>query len=241
MWDWFGDSNNEAFEVFTVIHLIVFLIYLIGIISLAGTYKKIMVHKKLQRTIRRSLFYILLLSELGYQAWGTLNGIWNVKEFMPLQLCSIAGIIVMLALFFKTRILIVLAFFIGLIPSFLAILTPELPHGYPHFRFWNFFIQHICLSWASLFLLLTSNIVIRFTDVMKAYASLIAYACFVGFLINPWFEANYMFLSRQPTADTPLSMLGDGILYILNLALIGMGIFLIQFGVYRSLKKLKSH
>ncbi len=37
----------------------------------------------------------------------------------------------------------------------MALITPELPYDYPHFRYWKFFIHHIVISWSSIFLVVT--------------------------------------------------------------------------------------
>ncbi|WP_316317396.1 TMEM164-related integral membrane acyltransferase, partial [Clavibacter michiganensis] len=152
----------------------------------------------------------LVSSELSYQTWGILNGSWNPREFLPFQLCSIAGILTMLALLTKNKKIIQVILFIGIVPSFLAVVTPELHHGFPHFRFWQFFIHHFILSWACIFLVLTSKIKITFKKTIEFYLYLLCYAAIIRFFINPIFDANFLFLARTPSTSTPLNFLGDG-------------------------------
>ena len=233
MEEWFGSNSIAAFNIFGWHHALMILLYIIGIGYLVIYSKRLRNDKRQAQTIRWSLFIILVSSELSYQAWGTINGTWNPAEFLPFQLCSIAGILTMLALFSKNHILIQIIFFISIVPSFLAILTPELQHGYPHYRFWQFFIHHIVLSWGSFFLIVSNPINITFKKTIEAYIYLLVYAGLVGFILNPIFDANFLFLARTPSANTPLNLLGSGFWYYFNLCLVGLVVFLTIFAIYK--------
>lgn len=230
MEEWFGNSPIKTFQPFGLPHTLMIAFYLIGIIIL------IIYTPRLKPTtinaIQGSLLTILVTSELSYQAWGIINGTWNPREFLPFQLCSIAGIIAMLALWTKNYKLIQITFFIGIFPSFLAVITPELQQGYPQFRFWQFFIHHSILSWASLFLILAFPVRLTIKKTLETYLYLLCYATIIGFIINPIVHANFLFLARTPSANTPLSLLGNGIWYYINLCLVGILVFLFLYYSY---------
>lgn len=233
MGEWFGSKSIMAFNIFGWHHTLMITLYLIGMGYLLVYSKKLKQENRLTQTFRWGLFIILVCSELSYQAWGILNGTWNSPEFLPFQLCSIAGILAMLALFTQNHKLIQISFFIGIVPSFLAVITPELQHGYPHFRFWQFFIHHIILSWSSLFLVVSNTISITFKKALESYAYLLIYAGIIGFFINPAFDANFLFLARTPSASTPLDLLGDGFWYYFNLCLVGLIVFIALYTIYK--------
>ncbi|GGA78807.1 YwaF family protein [Ornithinibacillus halotolerans] len=230
---WFGSERLAPFNAFEWYHIIMVLVYVFGFISLLIYGSKITKKKRLSNIIRWVLFVILVCSELSYQAWGSLNNSWNVREYLPFQLCSIAGILTMIALFTKKHNLIQIVFFIGVVPSFLAVITPELYYGFPHFRFWQFFIHHIALSWACIFLIVTTPLTISFKDMFQSYLYLLGYAALVGFVINPLFKANFLFLARIPSANTPLSLLGDGIWYYINLCSVGFIVFIALYYIHK--------
>jgi hypothetical integral membrane protein (TIGR02206 family) len=231
--DWFGSNIVEPFNVFGTYHLVIIFIYIIGLLFLV-IYSTKLRNKSLINTIFRwGLFSSLILSELSYQTWGIMNGSWNPAEFLPFQLCSIAGIIAILTLYTRNKKLIQIIFFIGIIPSFLAIITPELHHGYPHFRFWQFFLHHVLLSWASIYLVIANPFALTLKKTLESYLYLLCYAGIIGFIMNPLANANFLFLARAPSANTPLNLLGNGLWYYVNLCLVGLLVFLLQFGFTR--------
>ncbi|SHF73585.1 YwaF family protein [Ornithinibacillus halophilus] len=235
MGNWFEDTAENSFEFLGPIHIFIILLYFIGAITIIIFNKKLT--SKSNYFIRWLFFSILFLSEFSYQIWGLANGMWNQREFLPFQLCSIAGIITLFALSTQNTRLIQLVFFIGIVPSLLAVITPELFHGFPHFRFWQFFIHHLILSWACIFLLCVNQIDVSWRIMLRNYIYLLLYAALVGFVLNPLFNANFLFLARTSTSNTPLNFLGEGILYYINLCSIGLISFVLLVFIYKVLKK----
>ncbi|WP_196493820.1 TIGR02206 family membrane protein [Ornithinibacillus caprae] len=231
MQKWFENVSQYPFELFSLSHIIIIVTHILGIIILLVFVKKLPI--KTIYIIRWGLFFLLIFSELSYQTWGIYNEAWNPREFLPLQLCSISGVIAILALLTQNQKLIQITFFIAIFPAFLAVITPELFHGFPHFRFWQFFIHHLVLSWAGIFLVVTNNVNISLKITLEIYTYLFVYAGIIGFLVNPLFNANFLFLAKSPSANTPLEFLGVGLCYYVNLCLIGLGFFLLQLGIYK--------
>ncbi|MDY0406419.1 TIGR02206 family membrane protein [Virgibacillus sp. 179-BFC.A HS] len=233
---WFGNADTGPFIIFETPHLIMLVIYLVGLVGLFSTYKIIRNNSIAYSIIRWALFVMLIASELSYQIWAVANGIWQANEQLPMQLCGIAGIIAAIALLTENKRLIIIAYFIGFIPALLAIITPGLQFGFPHFRYWKFFIHHLAISWASIFLVLTSGVQITFRAMWEAYGLLIIYASLVGFAINPLLDANFLYLDSTPDASTPLDWLGTGIWYYVNLSLLGIAVFSMLVGLAKLFK-----
>ncbi|UJL46604.1 TIGR02206 family membrane protein [Virgibacillus sp. NKC19-16] len=233
MKEWFSDIHGEPFIAFGSSHITVLIIYFVGLITLLLTYKRILTNPSTYNFIRWTLFVLLILSELSYQVWTAANGIWNLRDHMPLHLCGIAGITGAIALVTHNKKLITITFFIGFVPAFLALMTPELPYDYPHFRFWKFFIHHMAISWVSIFLVLTNAVKITFKSTMQAYGYLLLYAAIIGYFINPVLDSNYLYLSHTPSANTPLDLLGSGVWYYINLCLLALVVFVGLFGIYK--------
>lgn len=228
--EWFGSSVIEPFTLFGLAHMLIIILYFIGIILFLTTYKRIM-NSYFHRFLRWAFFTVLIISEVSYQVWTGVNGMWSFSENLPLHLCSAAGIITAIALATLNKRIITIAFFIGFASAFLAIVTPELPYHYTHFRFWNFFIQHLAISWASVFLVLTNQVKITLKSTLAAYACLLIYAMIVGFFVNPLLNANYLFLSNAPNSNTILDLFGNGIWYYVNLCLLALVVFVGLYGV----------
>lgn len=233
MGDIFLEAHGEPFIAFGLSHGIALFIYFAGIAVFLLLAKKVLNSPNAYNTIRWSLFALLILSEVSYQTYTALNGIWSLREHIFLHLCGIAGITAAIALVNHHKRLIVITFFIGLVPAFLALVTPELPYDFPHYRYWKFFVHHITISLTSLFLVVFNNVTITFRSFLKTYGYLLIYAAFIGFLVNPLLGSNYLYLSHTPTASTPLDLLGSGIWYYVNLCLLAFAAFFAQYLVYR--------
>ncbi|MFD1360931.1 YwaF family protein [Lentibacillus salinarum] len=235
----FLEANGEPFNAFGASHIIALLIYFAGVAVFLSLAKKILNNPAAYNMIRWSLFTILILSEVSYQTYTALNGIWSLREHLFLHLCGIAGITVAIALINHNKRLIQITFFIGLIPSFLALVTPELPFDFPHYRYLKFFIHHMTISWTSIFLVVSSHVTITFKSFLKTYGYLLIYAVLIGFLVNPLLGSNYLYLSHTPTASTPLDLLGTGTWYYVRLILLAFAVFFVQYVIYRLVTRQK--
>lgn len=232
MVDWFVGLDGKPFIAFGPSHIIMLAIYLLGLVLFFISLNKIRGNSTIYNILRWLLFGTLVMSELTYHIWAAVNSVWSLKEHIPLHLCGITGITGAIALFTHNEKLIRITFFFGLVPAFLAVVTPELPYDFPHFRYWKFFIHHIFISWISLFLVTANSTKITFKLMLESYGYILLYACLIGFIINPLLGSNYLYLSNTPTASTPLDLLGSGLIYYFNLCLIAFIVFFVQYKVY---------
>lgn len=238
MKEWFLNDTGEKFILFDISHFIALAVYLISVFLLIIFRNKIKLHKKAFQFIRWMLFILLIGSESVFQIWIFIHGPW--QNHFPFHLCSIAGIIGAISLLTLHRRLIAISFFIGLIPALSALITPELFYGFPSIRFFVFFSQHIAISLTSLFLVIcTQSKRITFKLMIETYILLLIYAALIGFLINPWLNTNFLFLSQPPATNSPLDYLGTGTSYYIGLVTLTFIVFLIQYVIYYSFKNKK--
>lgn len=226
---WFGLTSQHYFTPFSASHLIMLGTAILGITLLIVFRKRLSPESQAFTLLRLTLLFILLACEITYQYWTISNGIWNFASHVPLHLCGIASLTAMIGLVTLNKHWIQILFFIGIVPSFLALVTPDMPYDYQHYRFWMFFVQHTAIPWASLLMAASKPETLTLRSVFKVFLLLVAYALIVGFIINPLTGANYLYLSQLPTADTLLSFFGDGVWYYLNLGITALVIFLLQF------------
>ena len=236
MKEWFLTESGETFITFGPSHLIMLSIYFISVILILVFRKQIQSNPTIFQMLRWLFFILLIGSEITYQSWTATHGIW--KDNLPFHLCGIASLTGAFALLTLNKKLIAVTFFIGLIPAFAALLTPELPYDFPNFRYFKFFIHHMTISLTSIFLAVTSKPdSITFKSMMHTFLYLVIYASLIGFVINPWLDANYLYLSHTPTASTPLDLLGTGAWYRINLGILAIVVFFIQLICYRFLRR----
>jgi len=233
MENWFGSIINDRFTLFSTSHTLMIILYFIVLMVLFFHYKKVTASSRFSNILRWTLAVFLLLSETTYQIWMAVNDIWRLEYSMPLHICSLAGMLAIIALTTRNKHIIIFTYFLGFLPAGLTIITPELAFDYPHYRYWQFFLHHIVLSCSSFYLVLTSRVNITLKTALTAFGVLLFYALVVGAFINPVLGGNYLFLSASPANDTIINFLGSGIFYIVNLVIVGFFVFLLSFGVFK--------
>lgn len=237
MAEWFLTVGGEKFIPFGPSHLFMLFLYASGAFLLLFYHHHIRSKKRLFETIRWTLFTLLLGCEITYQIWTAIHGIW--VHNLPFHLCGIAGLVGAAALFTLNKKLMIITFYIGLIPAFLALLTPELPYDFPNFRYVKFFIHHIAISLTAIFvaIIAAKSGAITLKSMIETYLFLVMYALLVGLVINTLLNANYLYLSHPPTTPSPLDWFGSGIWYRLNLGFVCFIVFFLQFLSYRPLRQ----
>ncbi len=124
-----------------------------------------------------------------------------------------------------------LYFFTGIIGASQAILTPNLQYAFPHFRFIEYFIAHILLIWAPLFMTWVEGYRPTVQSIKRTMIFLNILIPIVSF-VNYKTGGNYMFLAHKPETASLLDMLGPHPYYIISLelaALIGCFILYMSF------------
>lgn len=234
---WFDATSVHAFVPFSLSHLLALAIAAIGLITLVSARTLLREKKRLFQSLRWLLLAFLFVSEFSYHYWAITNSVWKFSGQMPLHLCGIASITAMIGLLTMRPLWIQISFYIGILPALLALITPELPFDYQHFRFWKFFVHHTAIPWACLFLALSHPAAIHLRSVFSVYALLLAYAAFVGFYINPLTDSNYLYLMRRPMTASPLDFFGDGPWYYINLCLTALALFIVQYLLFQKFIK----
>ncbi|MFK8793187.1 YwaF family protein [Planococcus plakortidis] len=234
---WFGPRSDYPFELFSVSHLAVLGIAFLGFLCLVLLKDNLSTKDALFQQLRWLLFAALLISEVSYQYWAISHDYWSFNRYMPLHLCGVASITAMLGLVTLHPFWIRVSFFIGIVPAALALVTPDMPYDYQHYRFWKFFVHHTAIAWACLFLALAKPSALTWRSVFSVYGLLLLYAACIGFGVNPQMGSNYLYLSQRPSTVSPLDFFGEGIRYYVNLCLAALALFAVQYGIFRALFK----
>ncbi|WP_211654157.1 YwaF family protein [Planococcus alpniumensis] len=234
---WFGARSDYPFELFSVSHLVVLAIAMIGFLCLILLRDNLSAKDALFQQLRWLLFFVLLISEVSYQYWAISHDFWSFNRYMPLHLCGIASVTAMIGLVTLRPFWVRMSFFIGIVPAALALVTPDMPYDYQHYRFWKFFVHHTAIAWACWFLALAMPNALTWRSVFSVYGILLVYAAFIGFWVNPQTGSNYLYLSQRPSTVSPLDFFGDGVWYYINLCLVAFFLFAAQYGIFRWLFK----
>jgi len=181
-------------------------------------------NRQRQLAVRGILIAALLIPEAMLNFWYVLEGTWDVKTSLPLELCSITLILSIVMLAAKHRLLYQVLFFTGIGGALLAILTPTLSYPFPHFIFWHFFIGHGAIILSSLYMTWFERCkpTWRSIGITMLFLNVLAGAVW---LVNYYVGANYMFLMRKPPSASILDWFGPYPYYLLAEEAIALLIF----------------
>lgn len=112
-----------------------------------------------------------------------------------------------------------------------ALLTPNVPAGFPHPAFVIHFVTHGLLLLAALYATLVLGFRPRPVSILKAFAALNLYALLV-LPLNLLLDTNFLFLLRKPAAPSLLDHLGPWPWYLLTLEGIALAVFALCYLPY---------
>lgn len=218
----FGHEYSKyPFAFFSFEHLIVLVIFIFLTFALYRFRNHIF---KYDSWIRTTFFITLFSLELLYHFWLYNGGNWDITYTLPFQLCSISLILSLILILTNSRLLAHLLYFIGGVGAFAALLTPELFLGFPHFRFFQFFITHMVIIWTALYYVWVKGFYPGKKSVWVAFLFLNG-CSFVAFWVNRLTGGNYMFLAQKPENASLIDYLGPYPYYILSLEGLALGLF----------------
>lgn len=208
--------EGDHFRAFTAPHLVVLMITVILMLILYR-FRLLLRKKSLYKNgLRYGIAAVLLGSELSLYIWYTYTGSWNPANTLPLQLCSISLYLSVFMLLTGSYRVYEITYFIGLAGATQAMLTPDLAYPYPHYRFFHFFIGHIAIILASLFMTWVEGYKPQLISIVKTLIFL-NFAAFVVIIANHLTGGNYMFLTEKPANPSLLDFLGPHPWYIVSL------------------------
>jgi hypothetical integral membrane protein (TIGR02206 family) len=226
--------DKYPFELFSAPHLLA-LIFAVGcMLSLYSYKEKIKVRGK--RTLKFLLIFLLILGELSFNLWYYINGKWDLTINLPFQLCSLSIYLSIFMLITKNYKIFEITFFASMTGAFIAMVTPELFFGFPHFRYFQFFIVHLVIILSCLYMLWIEEYPITFKSLVNAFLALNIISLVV-YLINKMVGANYMFLTQKPHSTTMIDLLGPYPWYLLSLEGIALLLFSLLYLPFHFVKK----
>lgn len=220
--------SGKQFEPFSSVHLISLSVLLIACILLYVLSNKIK-SLKIDKPLRDALAYILIATELSFQIWCSVGGVWTPKYNLPFHLCSAATIICIVMLLKKSYKIFELAYYWGLAGAGFALITPDLSgYNYPHYVFFKYFILHSFIIISILYMAFIYDYVLSFKTVLRAFIATNLFAIVV-IPINILTGGNYLFLCRKPDVFTLLDYFGSWPRYIIPMEIIVIIVFYVLY------------
>jgi len=206
-------ASGERFEAWTGQHLLVLAFTAAGVVAAVWWGRS---HRDTPRELpaRRTAAALSLLVIVGMQVYWLTPGARGASSSWPLQLSDVADYTAAYAMWTRGPRSTAFTYYVGLSLTLMAVLTPSLAFGFPDIRWFGFWIRHIVVVWAAVYL--TWGLGIRPT--WRFYRTTILAVLVWAAIVYPFNRVagtNYGFLVRPPPASTPLDLFGPWPWYLL--------------------------
>lgn len=220
--------SGEPFKLFSKVHIIsLLMVFSLNIILYIFADR--LREDKIDKLLRHSLAYALIVTELSFQLWCGYIGVWTPEYNLPFHLCSAATIICVIMLFNGSYKIYKIAYFWGLGGALQALLTPDLSgYNYPHYVFFKFMILHGLIITSVLYMTFVHSYSLTFMSVLNAFAMTNLFAIIVA-PVDMVTGGNYLFLCRKPDAFTLLDCFGPWPWYILPMEIVVFMMFVVLY------------
>ena len=150
-----------------------------------------------------------------------LPGQAGIKHSLPLQLCDLAAMAAVWALWSHSPTAFALTYFWGLTLTSQAFLSPELSGpDFPSPQFLSFFGMHSLVLWAAIYLTWGVGLRPDWRSYRTAVLATLGWGV-VMFAFNQIAGTNYGFLNAKPQVESLLDVLGPWPWYLLSAAVLG--------------------
>ncbi|MCI3922289.1 TIGR02206 family membrane protein [Paenibacillus sp. TRM 82003] len=212
--------------------------HLAGLFGLAVTAVALIVFRSVLRgrKVRIGIAVVLVGSELALYTQYTITGTWGWYA-LPFQLCTITLWISVYVLLTRSRRAYEVAFFLGILGAMQAMLTPYLTVTAPDFRYFHFFIAHIGIIAASIYMTAAEGYRPTVRSLFRAFLWLNVLAVPAA-VANRLTGENFMFLARKPSTASLLDALAPWPWYILQLELVALGLCFLLLGIVYAVDRL---
>ncbi|MES9536363.1 MULTISPECIES: TIGR02206 family membrane protein [unclassified Actinomadura] len=152
---------------------------------------------------------------VGTQVHTLLPGQWRIGGSLPLQLCDVAWLTAVGALWTFGRRWFALTYYWGLTLSVQGLLTPALNGGdYPGIDYLGFFGMHLMIVWSAVYLTWGLGMRPDWSDYGFAVAATAAWAV-ATFVFNLSAGTNYGYLNDKPGSGSVLDLMGPWPWYVM--------------------------
>ncbi|MGH3423117.1 MAG: TIGR02206 family membrane protein [Nocardioidaceae bacterium] len=205
-------SAADDFTTFGTSHVVVLIVFVIGVVA------AIWVGKAQRGTpaataTGKAVAVLIPVVTIPLQVLQFLPAEWNFDTSLPLQLCDLAWIAAVIALWTHRRWAVALVYYWGITLTTQGIITPDLAENFPQPRFLMFWAMHMLVVWSAFYL----SFGLRLTPTWREFRSTVAitFVWAVGVVsFNFATGANYGYLNGKPGRASALDLLGPWPLYV---------------------------
>lgn len=207
-------SGATRFETFGGQHQVVLAVFVLGCLgaALAGRALLRRGDEAVTRLCRvLAVVFGIFVVTLQVTDW-VMEG-FDVHKSLPFQICDLVQIVLVVALWTRSRTWTAIGYYWGLTLSLQGVLTPDLRTPFPEARFLLFWALHLAVVWMAVFV----SIGLRQGPTWREYRRVVAVTfgwVAVMMTVNTFLDSNYGFLNAKPKAGSILDSFGPWPMYV---------------------------
>jgi len=187
-----------------------------------------LLHPRGQARAGLALAAVLVAQEIAKVAIRVYGHGDRLAESLPLNLCGLAALMTAWVLWRQSYRVHEIAYFWGIGGSLPALLTPDLPYGYPHVFYFLFFGGHGLVLVGVVYATAVLDLWPTLRSVGKAALGALALVA-VMMPVNALLDANYLYIRAKPEGDTLIDWMGPWPGYVAVMAGVGVIVCLLCY------------
>lgn len=219
-------NDGPAFALFGAGHLLA-LGVVAGVIAFLLRWRN--PTERARRRARASLISAFLVVEAAYLSWLLTHDAWDIREHLPLHVCSFGvwgSVLVLATRNFRVYEII---YFFGLAGATQALLTPSAgDFGLPHFRAVQTLAAHGLIVIAMVYMTAVEGFRPTLGSVWRALLAINLLALAVTG-VNLLLGSNYMYTLQKPPTASLFDVMGPWPWYLLYTEFLALGLFLLLY------------
>ena len=219
------DWNGGAFVLFGPDHLAIIAFFVL--LNLSFFWLRKIKSEHFRFYLRLCLAVTLLLFEVAWQTWRISIGEWNIRENLPLHMCSLFLFINAIMVITRSKTLYELSYCLGIGSGLQAFLTPDPgPYGLWHFVAVQTIFGHGLLVTLTIYMTVVEGFRPRWSSIPKTFLFGVS-ALLLSYVVNLLLGSNYIFTMHKPGSASLLDLLGPYPWYLLSMAGVGLVIMVV--------------
>lgn len=217
----------QRFQAFSGTHFVLLALFALGVGVVIAWGRR---HRDgpAEQTDRRAFAVALALVAGTLQAYQLTPGDWDLGTSLPLQLCDLAWVAAVIALWTRNPWASAFTYYVGLSLTIQGVITPSLAESFPDPRFFGFWALHFLVVWAACYLTWGLGIWPTWRSYFFTVAVTAAWAV-AAYAFNLVADTNYGYLNRKPSSASLLDALGPWPWYVFaEIAIVFFGWMLIM-------------
>ena len=220
-------NTSNKFVAFSTMHWYPILIVSFFMISYMYLAKKYLSERQ-KILFGTALAIIPALCVVSRMIFTSIEGNFTIQTELPFHLCRLLAIILPFVIYFKNRKWFGITYFLTMVGTLQALLTPGLLQAAPHFSYASYWILHGIMIYLPIYCIVVFGFKINRRDFINSLIVGNIYMV-LTLLINFTLGSNYFFTNHKPASASLLDFLGPWPWYILTVELLTIFLFVLAW------------